>query len=287
MNRNKRYNKVNMILRTIILGMTILASNACFAQQQQQQRQPLTEQLLKKYMDLPEKQRIAENKRFLEMYKDVRVADVRDAMDWFGYMNYGSVDPGVRPLFRTLATGIARTARYLPYVGPNVLERDKEYTRWQGLFYRDICTYPWQDVIEDGDFMAIDVSGVNVGLLGSANTLQHKLKGLRGYVINGSGVRDTDECVLQKIPIWSHFIGQAMVQGRIQFEATQVPVNIGGVTVFPGDIIVADGDGVIVVPRGVAETVAKHALFMLKDDMDGRKSLYQRLGWELDQTVIR
>ena len=282
MNRNRRYNKVNMIVGTIILGMAILVSNSSFAQQQ---RPPLTEVLLKKYMNLPEKQRIAENKRFLEMFDGVRVADVRDAMDWYGYINYGSVDPAVRPLFRTYALGIARTARYLPYVGPNTLERGDEYTKWQDLYYSEICTYQWQDEIEDGDFMAIDVSGVNVGLLGSSNTLHCLLKGVRGFVTNGSGVRDTDECILQKIPIWSHFVSQAMVQGRIQFDATQIPVNIGGVTVFPGDIIIADGDGVIVVPRGVAEVVAKFARWMLGEDKDGRKALYEKLGWDLDNTV--
>jgi regulator of RNase E activity RraA len=141
--------------------------------------------------------------------------------------------------------------------------------------------------IEDGDFMAIDVSGVNVGLLGSENTLRGLLAGCRGYVLNGSGIRDTDEVILQKIPVWSHFIAQSMVQCKIQFDAKDIPIAIGGVTIYPGDIIVADGDGVIVVPRKVAREVAKYANKILEEDKDTRKASYEELNWELDETVTK
>ena len=238
-----------------------------------------------KYGDLTPEKRKEENKILLELFKDLRVADVRDGMDWFGYHHYGSIDPAVRPLYRTHVVGIARTARYLPYVGPAPLERGDAYTRWQGMYYSRICTYPWVDEIEDGDFMAIDVSGVNVGLLGSENTLRCLLRGCRGFVTNGSGIRDTDEVINQKIPVWSHFVSQAMVQGRIQFDAKDIPVAIGGVAIFPGDIIVADGDGVIVVPRSAAEEVAKQAKKMISEDKATRRALYERLGWQLDKTV--
>ena len=143
-----------------------------------------------------------DNKKILEAYGQLRVADVRDGLDWIGYHNFGSVDPKVRPLFRTKAAGIARTVRYLPYVGPYPTVTGDEYTKWQGWYYSNVCTYPWVDEIEDGDFMAIDVSGVNVGLVGSENSLNCLLKGVRGFVFNGSGIRDTDEVVIQQIPVW-------------------------------------------------------------------------------------
>ena len=227
----------------------------------------------------------AENKELLALYKDLRVADVRDGMDWIGYHNFGSMDPGMRPLFRTRAVGIARTARYLPYVGPYPEAKGDAYTEWQGWYYWKVCTYPWMDDIEDGDFMAIDVSGVNVGLLGSENTLKALQKGNRGFVLNGAGIRDTDETIMQKIPVWSHFVAQSMVQCKIQFDQKDVPVAIGGVTVFPGDVIVADGDGVIVVPRAVAKDVAKYATKILSDDKQTRRESYEALNWQLDDTV--
>ncbi|MCL2363513.1 MAG: RraA family protein [Defluviitaleaceae bacterium] len=226
-----------------------------------------------------------ENKILLDLYKDFRVADVRDGMDWIGYHNFGSMSPEVRPLFRTRAVGVARTARYLPFVGPYPEKRGDEYTEWQGWYYWKVCTYPWMDEIEDGDFMAIDVSGVNVGLMGSENTLRAVQRGVRGFVTNGSGIRDTDEVILQKVPVWSSFVAQSMVQCKIQFDQKDVPVAIGGVSVFPGDVIVADGDGVICVPRAVAHDVAKYAGMILSDDKKTRRKLYEALGRTPDDTV--
>jgi len=228
-----------------------------------------------------------ENKALLELYKDFRVADVRDGLDWIGYHNFGTMDPSVRPLFRTKAVGIARTVRYLPFEGPYPEEKGDAYSEWQGWYYNNVCTYPWANEIEDGDFMAIDVSGVNVGLMGSENTLGALLRGARGFVINGSGIRDTDEVIMQKVPVWSNFISQSMVQCKIQFDQKDVPVAIGGVTINPGDIIVADGDGVIVVPRKVAKDVAKYADQILGSDKDSRKALYEQLNWELDESVTK
>ena len=285
MNRTNTKSRI-LIAGTIILCMVVSANFSAFAQQQPRQPQPpLTETILKSYTELPAEQRQAENKRFLDMYDGLRVADVRDGMDWFGYIRYGSLDPAVRPLWPTYAFGIARTVRYLPYVGPAPVERGDAYTQWQGAFYGSVATYPWMNQIEDGDFMAIDVSGVNVGLLGSENTIRGHIAGVRGYVLNGSGIRDTDEVTMQKIPVWSHFVSQAMVQGRIQFESTQTPIAIGGVAIFPGDMIVADNDGVIVVPRAVAEKVAKQAHTMHSDDMATRKRLYEQAGWEFNASV--
>ena len=228
-----------------------------------------------------------ENKTLLELYKDFRVADVRDGMDWIGYQNFGTLDHTIRPLFRTKAVGIARTVRYLPFEGPYPDAKYEEYTKWQGWYYGNVCTYPWVDEIQEGDFMAIDVSGMNVGLIGSENSLAALAKGARGFVFNGAGIRDTDEVVMQRIPVWSHFVSQSMVQCKIQFDQKDVPIAIGGTTINPGDIIVADGDGVIVVPRKVAKDVAKYAMEILGADKLSRRKHYEALNWELDDTVAR
>ena len=50
-------------------------------------------------------------------------------------------------------------------------------------------------------------------------------------------------------------------------------------------MIVADGDGVIVVPRAVAKDVAKFASRELRNDKKDRRGMYETLGWELDDTV--
>jgi len=126
--------------------------------------------------------------------------------------------------------------------------------------------------------------GVAVGEIGSNNSLSWFAAGAAGIVTSG-GVRDRDECVVQQVPIFCRTRAQSMVQGRIEFDAAQVPINIGGALVRPGDIVVADGDGVIVVPIEHAETVAKYARQELDNDKVGRRRIYEKLGWELDDTV--
>lgn len=226
-----------------------------------------------------------ERQEILNVYKNLRVADVRDGMDWNGMAQFGSVTPEIRPLWRTRVIGIARTARYLPYEGPIPPMNAEAYTEWSRHYYQNICTYPWESDIIPGDIIVIDQSGINAGLLGSNNTLADVKKGARAYITNG-GIRDTDEIILQKIPAWSLYSSQSMVQGRIQFDAKDIPVAIGGVTVRPGDIVVADGDGIIVVPRRMAFEVAHYAQQELVSDKQSRRALYESLGMQLDDTVL-
>jgi regulator of RNase E activity RraA len=225
-----------------------------------------------------------ERGELLQLYKDLRVADVRDGMDFMMMHRVGSMAPSIRPLWRTRACGVARTARYLPYEANVPSMSPAEYADWVGWYYGNVCTYPWMSDIQPGDFCVIDQSGVDAGLMGSNNSLGGVRSGARGYVTNG-GVRDTDEVILEKIPFWSVFVSQSMVQGRLRFDAKDVPVVVGGVTVYPGDVVVADGDGVIVVPRKIARDVAKYAQRELTNDKAGRRKLYQDLGMPLDDTV--
>ena len=79
--------------------------------------------------------------------------------------------------------------------------------------------------------------------------------------------------------------GRGIRPGCNELESVNRPVVIGGVTVCPGDVIVADGDGVIVVPRAVAKEVAQHAHKILDADKAGRRQLYKEIGLPSDQTV--
>jgi regulator of RNase E activity RraA len=63
------------------------------------------------------------------------------------------------------------------------------------------------------------------------------------------------------------------------------PVVAGGALVKPGDVVVADGDGVIVVPRDKALDVAKYAQRILEGDKTGWRNLYKQLGLPEDSSV--
>lgn len=227
-----------------------------------------------------------QNLELIARYEGLRVADVRDGLDACGYHYIGSLEPRIQPLFRTSAIGIAKTARYLPYQGRVPEGSREDYLKWSGWYYAHVCTYPWMQEISEGDFVVIDQSSVNAGLMGSENTLAALKRGVRGFVTNG-GVRDTDEVILQKIPFWSRLVSQSMVQSRLQFDAHNVPVCVGGQTVAPGDVMVADGDGVVVVPRSVALEVAEFAQQEHARDMKNRRRHYDELGREPDDTVAR
>jgi regulator of RNase E activity RraA len=62
-------------------------------------------------------------------------------------------------------------------------------------------------------------------------------------------------------------------------------VVIGGVLVMPGDVVAADGDGVIVVPRKYAEQVARYAHATLEKDKAARRQLYRQLDLPEDDSV--
>lgn len=230
---------------------------------------------------------VKENLEIIEMFKRLRVTDVRDGMDWMGYHHYGTVHHSIRPLFRpeTSVIGIARTGRYVPYEGPVPMLVGEEYTEWVKMYYAEICTDKWAEDIQPGDFVCVDICGLDVGLLGSNNTLACVKKGAVGFMTNGGGIRDTDECILQKINVWSKFISQPMDQARIRYIEKDCPIGIGGVAIYPGDVVVADGDGVVVVPRKMAEDVAKYAWQEASADKKARKKLYLDLGMTLDHTV--
>ena len=226
-----------------------------------------------------------DRQEILNMYKDFRVTDVRDGMDWCGYHHYGTVHYDIKPLWRARAIGFARTARYLPYEGPVPNVTGDEYTKWVGWYYGNVCTDPWSNDIIPGDFICLDICGMDVGLLGSNNTLNCVNKGAAGFLLNGGGVRDTDEVILQRIPVFTKHVSQPMDQARIRYYEKDIPVAIGGVAIYPGDLVVADGDGVVVVPQKIIYDVYKYAYQEMRGDKIARRDLYIKGGREPDDTV--
>jgi regulator of RNase E activity RraA len=129
-----------------------------------------------------------------------------------------------------------------------------------------------------------DVEEKDIGSIGSFNILAWYKLGAVGVVTDASA-RDTDEIAIEKVPLYLRTKGRGIRPGRNELESINRPVVIGGVLVCPGDVVVADGDGVIVVPRYVAEQVAKYAREILDKDKSGRKNLYESLGKPMDRTV--
>lgn len=80
-------------------------------------------------------------------------------------------------------------------------------------------------------------------------------RGVAGIVTDGA-VRDRNGLLATGMPIWTSGITAPPPAARILLAAWQEPIGCGGVAVFPDDIVVADADGVVVIPAGLAEQVA-------------------------------
>lgn len=163
----------------------------------------------------------------------------------------------------------------------------EEFQQWEGNWYGQISSEPFVPLLKEGSVVVLDVNGDgDTGSVGSYNSLAWYSAGARGIVSNG-GIRDTDEIIKQKIPVYLDMMnrGRGIRPGRNEIESVQKPVSIGDVLVRPGDVIVADGDGVVVVPREYAKPVAEFAREILGKDKAGRRGLYEQLNMPLDKTV--
>jgi regulator of RNase E activity RraA len=140
-------------------------------------------------------------------------------------------------------------------------------------------------LIHKGTALVIeDAPNADVGTIGSYNILEWKIQGCVG-VVTSATARDTDEIITERVPLYLKKVGRGIRPGRNELESVNRPVVCGGVLVIPGDIIVADGDGVVVVPRSKAEAVAKYARKIVEADKAGRKELYKKLGLKEDDSV--
>jgi 4-hydroxy-4-methyl-2-oxoglutarate aldolase len=234
------------------------------------------------------------DEQILELYKGLRVADVCDGMDMVGLRDAGTMDANIEPLWRDVEnfghrfSGIAVTARYVPTnkVIKNPMEKT-EFQQWEGNWYTTISDEPYTILLKKGSVVVLDVQGDgDVGSVGSFNALLWISKGAVGIVSNG-GIRDIDEIVKEKIPVYLDYMerGRGIRPGRNEIESVNKPVTVGGVLVRSGDVVVADGDGVIIVPREYAKPVAEFALEIMNKDKSGRKGLYEQLNIPLDNTV--
>lgn len=227
-------------------------------------------------------------------YEGLRVTDVVDALQAIGLQDIGSMDNSIRPLWRDTTDrlahriyGIAVTAQFVPTNKPGAQTQwtYEQFRKWHSDWYTNYAQGTFERLLRPGTVLVIEAHDIdNVGYIGSNNALGWKSRGMAGVVTNG-GCRDSDELILQKIPVYARYTAHGTRPGRIELAAINIPVSVGGVLVRPGDLVVADGDGVVVVPREHAERVAEIAWDIAKGDKESRRKLYQKLGMELDRTV--
>ena len=233
-----------------------------------------------------------EDEQILKLFDGLRVADVSDGMDKVGLTNVGLMCPEIHSLWKDTRhyahrfIGIAVTVRYVPTNKPPAAPMETEaFDRWVGQWYGNLSSEPFVPLIRKGTALVIDdAPDSDVGSIGSNNIMGWKLRGCVGVVTNATA-RDTDEIATEKIPLYFRKPGRGIRPGRNEVESVNRPIVCGGVLVEPGDVIVADGDGVIVVPRAKAREVAEYAQSVIEGDKAGRRNLYKKLGLPPDDSV--
>lgn len=267
-----------MSARTIVRGAAVAAvlllTAPATAQQPAEKTIPDKVQLFIPYKDYSAE----DNARVLEVYKYLRVADVSDGMDVVGLQNVGLVAPEIHALWKDTdrfthrVAGIAVTARYVPTNRREPRMDDKTISTW----YSTITSEAFMKVLTPGSILVIDaMEDGESRSIGSSNIMSWTKLGMVGLVTSG-GLADTDEIINQKVPVYFRRLARGIRPGRNELESVNRPVTIGGVLVRPGDVVVADGDGVVVVPRERAMEVAEAALPFL--DNIGRERYIRETG---------
>jgi regulator of RNase E activity RraA len=276
--RTMKRNLVNKnILSRILLIIVITAS--AFHLKAQELYTPVGVTILKnKSFDNSDKAR----REILDLYKDLRVTDVLDGMDLIGLQDIGLMDNDIRPLWRDpvseshTVVGFALTVRYVPSdtrSGVNSFRNIDEAKAWKNQQYGRAGDSRWMKAGKPGDVIVMDVNGVfECGNIGSNNSLDWAQQAFAGVITNG-GARDTDEIIkTAKLPVYCRngYSTRGIRPGRLIIESFNFPISCAGVLVYPGDVIVADGDGVIVVPREHAIQVGQLAREIMLGDQSSR-----------------
>ena len=175
----------------------------------------------------------------------VEVASVADAMEQlYGTKAYMSHD--MRPLMATKFAGPAVTV---------LLKKEENHEgskAVQGML----------DAIDEAPAGSVYVivldDGLNYAGIGGLMSTAMKFRGLAGAVVDG-GVRDTPQITKLQFPVFSRGVVPSTTINHYRFAGKNIQVTCAGVTVRPSDIVVADMDGVAVVPKEKATEVLKRA----------------------------
>lgn len=104
----------------------------------------------------------------------------------------------------------------------------------------------------------------------SSETLQHK--GVRGYIVDG-GCRDSAFVEKMGFPVFCRYYTPVDIVGKWAADSFGEPVTIGSVTIHTGDHVLADRDGVVVIPAAILEEVTQRVEEVLKTENKVRSAI--------------
>jgi 4-hydroxy-4-methyl-2-oxoglutarate aldolase len=174
----------------------------------------------------------------------------------------------------TIHEAQGRTGTMLPYMRPMY-----PAARVSGVAVTVLChpgdnlmIHASVEVCKPGDVLVVVTTSESTdGMFGDLLGTSCRAHGVAGLVID-AGVRDTAELTEMKFPVWAKAVSP---QGTVKASpgSVNVPVVCAGVIVNPGDVIIGDADGVVVVPRAHAAEVAKAGQQRVSKEVKTRERL--------------
>jgi len=191
----------------------------------------------------------------------VGVSTAHEALGRFGLMK-----PYLRPIYAGAQIG-----------GPAVTVLAQPGDNWMLHVAVEQC--------QKGDVLVVGCTADNTdGMFGELLASSLRARGVLGLVID-AGCRDVKALKEMDFPVWSKAVS-AKGTVKATLGAVNVPVVCGGVNVEPGDVVVADDDGVVVVPKVLAVETAQKAQ-KRKDDEDGKRKQLEAGVLGLDMYKMR
>jgi regulator of RNase E activity RraA len=176
----------------------------------------------------------------------VRSAMISDSLDVVGVRNnamdvrVSALRPGMR------AVGLAATLKFVP---------DSKYDQQDP--YGEAIKF--LDTLQTGEIVIISTGGDCLSAFwGELFSAAAKGRGATGIVTDGP-LRDSEQVRELDFPAFGQGTRPYDYKGRMRIESMRVPINCGGVEINPGDGVIADSDGVVVVPRAHLDRVSELA----------------------------
>jgi len=180
-----------------------------------------------------------------ERYEKCYCSALSDVLSRMGYENQWlgpDIKCRTKELQRNVVAGFAFTVQWIKDPLPD--ERDRPASKMLANYFKNAV-------------LCVDTGGdVRSGYLGELNTNAFRMKGVRASVIDG-GARDSGFVKLMDYPVFCKFTSPVEAYTKNRLRGWQLPIFINEVRIEPMDIVVGDSDGVMVIPKAIAEEVLK------------------------------
>jgi regulator of RNase E activity RraA len=186
---------------------------------------------------------------------------ITDILDEMGYPNHT-----LPHSIQSLVPGQTLAGRALTLLGEPSEVQDPE------IFFPPVLNM--LGTIKPGDVLTYQTNDNTSAHLGELSSETAKFRGARGAVIDG-GARDTEYIFRLGFPVFARYKTPADIRGRWLLVDWNVPIVIGSVAIAPGDLVVGDRDGVIVIPQKIAEEVITKAEEVVHTENLVRKAILE------------